>query len=240
MIVPDVHKSCQGILYPRPFTSNWHLNETLEQFLKNCKNFPDKMQGWQKESVEYTLNKYGFRSRFNFDKFLKTKKTWIALGCSKTFGIGLQQDKIYTTLLEKKFDCNIVNLAVPGGSLDSCYRVCKVWFDIIQPDFVIIQKPHKNRREELTLNGTKILGPWSEDFIKFKITMQTDNELNDDFYETKILDAINQVIGDTKSFLFDFNSLVGEEDYARDLIHSGPKSNYNVFQNVSEKIKQIL
>lgn len=241
MIVSDAHKSCQGMLYLRPYKSHWHINETLEQFIQNCKKHPEKMQGWHKESVSYTLNKYGFRSHYDFDKFDRPKNTWLALGCSKTFGLGLPKQELYTSLLEKHFDCKIINLGIPGGSLDSCYRVCKLWFNVLNPNFVLIQKPHKSRREVLQDNGMQILGPWHEDFVKFKISIQSDTEINDDFYEIKILDAIQSVLGNTKSLVFDFQDAMGDcDDLSRDLIHSGPKTNSAVCQYLLPKIKFFL
>jgi len=235
MIIKKIFKTCQGISYEPGYQTNWYPMDTLELFQQNQKNNPKAMAQWQKDSITYKLNHYGFRTELDFDDYVAETNTWIVLGCSHSFGIGLPYDKTYVYLLEQHFKNRIINLSVPAGSIDSCYRVCKAWFNKIRPNKVIIQVPEKSRREFLFENRLLQLAVWDKEFIKFRTQVQED--VNDDFHQVKVLDAIKHVIGQTDCVIFNYE-LWGGKDKARDLTHAGVKSNYEVFEYVKKIIDQ--
>lgn len=240
MIIQDVFKSCTGAFFEDGYQTDWYPMDTHEVFKQNKKSKPQEMSMWHAKSISYKLNRYGFRTEYDFDNFKPAKNTWMVLGCSHSFGVGMPLKKTYLHHLEQHFGVRIVNLSVPGGSMDSCYRVCKAWYEIIKPDFVIIQKPDMSRRENLHNNEIISLGVWDKVYMKYRTMRQDD--INDVFHETKVLDAIKGVIGDTKHFAFDWNIYPDEQikDFARDQMHCGIKYNIDLYEHIVKNIKKII
>jgi hypothetical protein len=64
--------------------------------------------------IRYNYNSHGYRSI----KFEKTKD-FLAAGCSQTFGVGVDEEFIWSNVLSKKLNVEMPNLSIVGGSIPS-------------------------------------------------------------------------------------------------------------------------
>jgi len=71
----------------------------------------------------------------------------MALGCSCTYGFGLDEHEAWPWLLEEKMGMPVYNFGVNGGSADSVFRVLATHLPIIQSRVLCIQAPSDYRRE---------------------------------------------------------------------------------------------
>ena len=71
----------------------------------------------------------------------------MALGCSCTFGMGVDSFSAWPALLENKLRIPVYNLGVCGGSADSVFRTVASLLPIIQSRTLCIQAPADYRRE---------------------------------------------------------------------------------------------
>ena len=81
-----------------------------------------------------------------------------ALGCSCTWGVGVEREDTWARILQEKIGLPVYNLGVPGGGADSVFRQISRYLPIVQPRIVCIQTPSDFRREVLLEKSTmKIL-----------------------------------------------------------------------------------
>ena len=92
--------------------------------------------------LAYKLDEYGFRNEVTYQN-----GTYIALGCSDTFGTGNKIEHRWSNLLSKHYNKDIINLGIPGGSIKSCYRVLKTYTEQYTPKKVYILIPSPFRSE---------------------------------------------------------------------------------------------
>lgn len=92
--------------------------------------------------LAYKLDSYGFRNEVTYQN-----GTYLALGCSDTFGTGNKSEHRWSNLLSKHYNKEVVNLGIPGGSLKSCYRVLKAYTEQYTPEKVFILIPSPFRSE---------------------------------------------------------------------------------------------
>jgi hypothetical protein len=105
---------------PTNFESDWLPSDSRENFKKNLKLNPEllKKLGWTGKNIMYKTDKYGFRNDADFsDDYYN-----LALGCSNTFGIGVNEQDVWYNHLKKHFSEPFYNAGIPGGSLGGCYR----------------------------------------------------------------------------------------------------------------------
>tara|TARA_B100001094_G_scaffold56132_1_gene51587 strand:+ start:548 stop:1246 length:699 start_codon:yes stop_codon:yes gene_type:complete len=140
---------------------------------------------WQNRYFQYTLNSYGFRCN-DFSTY--NKPTLAVLGCSHTFGTGLPIEKTWGWIVAQNLGLQLVNLGVPGGSMDTCSRVAKFWLSKVQPQITLVQIPELFRREFLTEQGFSLKGVWDESFANFGIDKWNEPEAS--FNYEKNLDLI--------------------------------------------------
>ncbi len=97
---------------------------------------------------EYRLNSYGYRCP-TWDPMPDGKKNVVILGCSHTFGLGLDDNQHWVHHLSKHNTSRLRywNLGVPGASGDSCVRTLWGTQKLIDPRIVIICWPDESRRE---------------------------------------------------------------------------------------------
>lgn len=74
----------------------------------------NKILNYEKDGVEYNLNKYGFRS----PEFINNVDL-LTLGCSNTWGYGLPKELTWPYILSSKNNLSLNSLAKPGISAQS-------------------------------------------------------------------------------------------------------------------------
>jgi len=65
----------------------------------------------------YNLNDYGYRASHNYEDILEDENKIICIGCSFTFGIGLDENQTWPYKLSKLMNTSFMNLGYPGGSI---------------------------------------------------------------------------------------------------------------------------
>jgi hypothetical protein len=98
----------------------------------------------------YTYNELGFRG----DSIKKEGFKVMSLGCSNTEGVGVNYNETWPA----QFTCNIpnsvnMNFGTGGRSNDFIARCLLTYYDLINPDLVLIMYTEPSRREIYTRDG---------------------------------------------------------------------------------------
>jgi hypothetical protein len=207
--------------------------------------------GWdQPGAITYDINSHGFRSQ-DFDTL---GDCMIAVGCSFTVGIGLPSGVIWPTLLGKKLNLDVANLAWGGNSADTCFRLAEYWIPRLRPKAVAMLAPPRARLELLVDHTVRAGLVPAEVFLPESKSMMFDAK-NNDFLKHWFLVEENHRINQTKNILaikqmcHDHNIPCvieialdhmhwsrSEIGYARDCMHGGPK----IHKTIAEKMYNDL
>jgi hypothetical protein len=172
---------------PKNFETDWLPTDSYENFKNNIKKHPKtiKSLGWTKNSICYKIDKYGFRNDFEFtDQYYN-----LALGCSITFGIGVNEKDIWYNFLKKQFDEPFFNAGIPGGNIGGCYRsLVGLLNQGLKVKRVFMFIPAKNRYEIFDTSESKwrSVAWWSDHPDIVKKYLLTDETI-DNFYQTNLL-----------------------------------------------------
>jgi hypothetical protein len=132
--------------------------------------------------LTFNINSYGYRSDFEFDiESLSGKKLVICFGCTDTFGLQHNVDKIWPTLLQNNIgsEYTVLNCGVVGAALDTVARqITKIArVKSLHIEAMCVLSPHPTRREFVSKEYTHIINiadkvyvPYEEywDFIDWK------------------------------------------------------------------------
>lgn len=100
---------------------------------------------WDNKNIRYDLNEYKFRTSHSFSQ-LKDNEFILATGCSHTFGSGIDKDSMWTSIVEKKLNIPVVNLAVISSDINVLLRNLSVWIkNFAKPKIILIQIPEPTR-----------------------------------------------------------------------------------------------
>ena len=110
------------------FRSKWIPSDTPVRY----EQLKDKVQkfGYTADNVTYEINNHGFRHP---DVFVENTNSIVFLGCSITFGIGVNYEETFAYKVAEHFSMDCINLGQPGSAINACYRHAKVWLPIIKP-----------------------------------------------------------------------------------------------------------
>ena len=124
------------------YRSKWIPSDTPVRY----EQLKDKVQkfGYTEDNVTYDINNHGFRHP---DVFVESTNSIVFLGCSITFGIGVNYEETFAYKVAEHFSMDCINLGQPGSTINACYRHAKVWLPIIKP---------ANESATITLNGLSI------------------------------------------------------------------------------------
>lgn len=102
---------------------NWFPGDTKDKYKKNLRSADSYKKlndlGWIDTPIEYRFDSLGFR---NDCDFAAEEYYNLVLGCSISFGIGVQNKDIWYNYFADKFPEKFYNAAIPGGSLTGCLR----------------------------------------------------------------------------------------------------------------------
>ena len=233
-----------------------HKENYKEHLHGDCtKKYFTKANGEFKVPI-YKTNEYGYRS----DSWKNGEEGNIFLGCSDTFGLGQHWEFTWPFLLTKSLRTNskIYNLALPGGTIDSCYRVLKSHINNIKGEYVFMLTPEYTRSEFFDdrgdrhfINGSSLkrlkkqpeyqsIVNWYLDYKTHPIHLWVDYNRN--------LDAIENLCYKAgKKFIHIYNPLYYETftpkhygydiDFAFDCLHRGVTFQKYISYYFSKKIK---
>tara|TARA_B110001454_G_scaffold154102_1_gene143386 strand:- start:3123 stop:4097 length:975 start_codon:yes stop_codon:yes gene_type:complete len=167
------------------FKTNWDGTDTRKNW--DTGKFLGERLGWTEDNVSYKLNKWGFRHNHALSNginpigFVENRNALVALGCSMTFGTGVNYEQTWPYYVSKELGLDCINLAQPGSGINASYRVAKMWLPVIKPKVVMFYSPNPHRRElwptdemirddnhgrypDLPFaDAVKSIGPWSQD-----------------------------------------------------------------------------
>lgn len=131
--------------------------------------------------VFYAINELGYRNR----EFQKTyNSAIISLGMSCSFGLGVEYEKLYSTIVEKEIATPVLNFSIPGASSDTVARVASCiipyWSKHAINLKVVVGWPYSLRRELFLDEFKASINFQNEPPIKeyFKLLDDTANEYN--------------------------------------------------------------
>ena len=176
--------------------------------------------------LSYKINSHGFRCEEI--PVEKKPRSIIAIGCSNTFGVGMPVGQIWPTLVGNTLRQRPYNLGIPGGSLDSAFRVLLAWLPKIRPSHVFLLEPPGVRYETHTLSygvaQSSIHAPEP-------VAMRFENEDEWELHREKTMRAIKSLCDqfDTPFYYLSYGEQLtteiaeffGTPDSARDLMHPG-------------------
>jgi len=124
-------------------STEWWPGDTKERFLSTPKEHQDYWNSLP--PLSYKFNKH----RFRCDELVEQTETEsiMFLGCSMTFGVGVHKENTWPYLIAKELGLKEINLGIPGGNLDSAYRVYSYWQPRIKSKYTCLLIPPGKRFE---------------------------------------------------------------------------------------------
>ena len=101
------------------------------------------IEPWYREEFgkeEKSFNEHGYRSD-SFDG----DNGFLFLGCSITFGYGLEREESWPWIVGKSFDVPVWNVAIAGQGDDVCFLNAKKWIPKLNPKVVCMLLPPSGR-----------------------------------------------------------------------------------------------
>lgn len=206
----------------------------------------------------YTYNELGFRG----DSVSKKGFRVMSIGCSITEGVGLNDNETWSHQFCRLINNGVdFNFGVSGRSNDFISRCLISYFDVINPDLVLVMYTYPHRREIYnTFGGIEPFIPgieWGflEEISEGKKIQKSREELQNDYedfnnwYRNHLLITnylenkktkfvwngvfLNNDYVDDNKFNGDYKNFI---DYAVDNEHPGPKHNkvyaYNLYNHI--------
>lgn len=171
--------------------------------------------GWTDSNIKYRFNKWGFR---HDGDFVENKNSIVFLGCSMTFGVGVNYEQAWPYHVAKELGLDCINLGQPGTGLNASYRVAKLWLPVIKPAVVLWFSPSPHRRElwptvemlnddqqeeRKFADPVKSIGPWSQEsdcahkkYLNY-FKMYT-SKMETDIWEAAYMDAMRHLCRNTQ------------------------------------------
>jgi hypothetical protein len=115
------------------------------------KDIPKSIALDRKPIKDYKVNSYGYRCP-EFRPLPAGKKNVVVLGCSHTFGEGLDDGEVWVDQLYQKVNQSLLrfwNLGQPGASADKIVRILYGTENVLFPKIIIVCWPFWSRRERL-------------------------------------------------------------------------------------------
>lgn len=174
---------------------------------------------------KYTYNELGFRG----DSIYKNGFKVMSIGCSFTEGIGVNNNETWSSkfcgLIKNGVD---LNFGHHGRSNDYISRCLISYYDLIQPDLVLIMYTDPHRREFYTNNGGiepfhvykwgYFLNDENIDEYNSLITLSNDEENFQNWYKNHLL---IKLFLETKKCNWLWNGCFTDFDYKDDLRYDG-------------------
>jgi hypothetical protein len=245
--------------YPNYINSvrDWLPMDTEKLFNENYQDKDKRLllekYNWNKNSIKYKFNNYGFRC-----EDFKDVDNVVFLGCSHTIGIGIPLESNWTTLVSNVINLVPYNLGIGGGSWDTCFRLAFYWLEKLKPKIVIVMGPELLRMEWkldrtfLTESEKKLeivdwhnYGRWSlnhestaishfSKLITYEENLQLLKEKNKLAIENLAAKIKTKLLFVNKFYALSNGKIVG--DLARDLAHAG----VDLHKNKAEEIIKLI
>jgi hypothetical protein len=250
-----------SLLLPRTFDDLIELSPCKDMInsYKTFQNPQEKKAFNGTDTWAYNVNEYGYRNSWN----LESSKPRIGyFGCSNTFGIGVPDDLIFSSLVEQQLsDYEHYNFGAPGASCRRILKIFAVASQLINLDYAIFSFPSPTRQlividnyyNDLNVSyrppqySKKVFNGWAY----FRDYNTVAEELID-IVDTAILWANKSGVKIILNcWQFEYAQLLLDNyndrvfpgirmfDHARDNGHPGPKSHEIYAKTILEKLKTL-
>lgn len=140
-------------------TDKFSGSDSPDRFEENLKLMPDSWSYKTKEIV-YKVNSSGYRTHEWKD--INWKEAIVILGCSNVFGIGVAEDEMVSTHLERLTGRQVVNLGFPAGSNQLIVNNAATLIEEFgMPYAVVINWSSLSRFRFFTERGYLEVGQWN-------------------------------------------------------------------------------
>lgn len=164
---PDLDPAIYGQGPLLPFSvPRWMPTDTRDLFEKNLHD-PARApilvaNGWTSDSIRYRANDHGFRMDLQMSEITPGECDFY-LGCSITFGTGLNIEDTWAHKLSQRNGVPMVNLAHPGTGLETQHRMLMSWAERLKPRRAYTLGANPLRREVMVTNKPSMrMGPWTK------------------------------------------------------------------------------
>lgn len=125
----------------------WWCTDSQETYQHNLTHRKNELEEneWIDKEIVYSINSEGFRCP-EFDD----NSCIMFLGNSITAGIGVEYEKIYPTMVSRVLGLTCANISMPGGSIDTSFRLALHWIPKLKPKIVVLDVGIIDRIELLT------------------------------------------------------------------------------------------
>jgi hypothetical protein len=134
---------------------------------------PESVAKGKKPISDYNVNSHGYRCP-EWNPLPEGKKNVVILGCSHTFGEGLNDGQVWVDKLYNKVDqkrLRFWNLGQPGASADKVVRILYGTEKVLFPKLIIVCWPFWSRRERLD--------KYAKSLMSYDETLKNENENTD-------------------------------------------------------------
>lgn len=144
----------------------------MEHGYYSDKQLPKSVALDRKPIADYKTNSHGYRCP-EFTPLPSGKKNVVVLGCSHTFGEGLEDTEHWVHFLSQHNTKTLRywNLAQPGASADKVVRILYGAEKVLFPKVIIVCWPFWSRRERL--------GSYAQSLMSYDELLKKENETTD-------------------------------------------------------------
>lgn len=142
---------------------------------KNRKAYKTKEYYYQiQQNINYSLNSLGYREK-EFDK-IDWNTSYVFLGCSHTFGVGVKEHETIPAQIQTKTGINCINLGIPGGcNMFSLFNSSTIKNTGVAPLKIFYQRTYPNRwfsfdKELSTRSISKYIDNSTANFIDLQVS----------------------------------------------------------------------
>lgn len=173
-----MNELCSRILTPSSDVNHnsvvdWYPSDSADVFEQNKLEF-EKKSGipfpWDETSIKYRINSHGFRGD-DFEPI--EEESFIALGCSMTFGVGIKEEQTWVSRLSEQLGMHGYNLGAPGHGFETFFRVLSYWLPILKSKTVFVYINPGVRREWFNANANPsafhTIGVWQHNLDHYTV-----------------------------------------------------------------------
>jgi len=248
--------SCVDIFNKHSYgeTYDWFSTDTEECFKEAKEAWGDGLP-WEGDSITYRINSHGFRGD---DLHPVDSDSFIALGCSFTFGVGVKEEQTWPSVLSESLGMHGYNLGAAAHGVETMFRVLDYWLPRLRSKHVFLLVNPGVRREffnaDKSPNRFHTLSAWSSEYDfhsfdahRFLHEREAYISKRRALYAIKgLCDASNvtlDILETDEGEVIDgltrhFDETNFKNDRGRDTMHPGPKYNVQVSRDFERTFKQ--
>lgn len=224
----------------------WMPSDTKELFAENLKTNRARLEelGWTTRKIDYHADNIGLR---NTNSLELGKQYTMFLGCSHTYGIGLEPEHVWTHHVAQYMDTECYNGAFPGHGIDSCYRMLVYALEngyTIKNIFMLAPSPQRVEYYDEKEKKWMVIAWWSghHKTLTKAVTHDYFTQVNYD----KTYDAIRYLCLKNNITLVDLQAedpeidpIICEDRSARDLMHAGLETHKFIAEKFIQKYEML-